>query len=54
MKKWTRWQDWIVVACGLFAALSVLWLEVTGAVDEQLLEQLGAVTTTAGIVPSPA
>jgi|GEM_PF-3403099 len=25
MKKWTRWQDWTVVAAGAYAALSVLW-----------------------------
>lgn len=25
MKAWTRWQDWVVVAAGLYAALSVIW-----------------------------
>ena len=33
---------------------SEMGFEVTGAVDELLLERLGAVTTTAGILPSPA
>ncbi len=25
MKKWTRWQDWVTVVAGLYAALSVIW-----------------------------
>ncbi|WP_423184556.1 SPW repeat domain-containing protein [Arthrobacter sp. NyZ413] len=31
MKKWTRWQDWTVVAAGAYAALSVLWTAQGGA-----------------------
>jgi hypothetical protein len=25
MKAWARWQDWVVVAAGLYAALAVIW-----------------------------
>ena len=25
MMKWTRWQDWVAVAAGLYAALSTMW-----------------------------
>lgn len=31
MKKWTRWQDWVAVAAGLYAALSTLWTAAAGA-----------------------
>ncbi|MFJ2621602.1 SPW repeat protein [Glutamicibacter sp. NPDC087344] len=26
MKKWTRWQDWVGVAAGLYAAIASIWL----------------------------
>lgn len=25
MKRWTRWQDWVAVAAGLYAALASIW-----------------------------
>jgi len=25
MKRWTRWQDWVALAAGLYAALAVIW-----------------------------
>jgi hypothetical protein len=31
MKKWTRWQDWVALAAGLFAALSTLFMPQVGA-----------------------
>ena len=31
MKKWTRWQDWVAVAAGLYVALSTSWTEPAGA-----------------------
>jgi hypothetical protein len=31
MKKWVRWQDWVVVAAGAFVALPVLWTTQAGA-----------------------
>ncbi len=27
MKRWTRWQDWVVLVAGLVALLSPLWSE---------------------------
>ena len=29
MKKWTRWQDWVGVAAGLYAAIASIWLNGT-------------------------
>ncbi|MEE1622212.1 SPW repeat domain-containing protein [Zafaria sp. Z1313] len=48
MKKWTRWQDWVVVACGLYAALSVLWMEPAGA-SRGLLMTIGILLVVAGV-----
>lgn len=31
MKRWTRWQDWVVAAAGAYTALSVLWTSQTGS-----------------------
>ena len=31
MKKWTRWQDWVAVVAGLYAALSVMWTTQAGS-----------------------
>lgn len=31
MKKWTRWQDWVAVVAGLYAALATLWTTPAGA-----------------------
>jgi len=29
MRRWTRWQDWLATAAGLYALVSPLWLERT-------------------------
>lgn len=29
MKKWTRWQDWVGVVAGLYAAIASIWLNGT-------------------------
>jgi hypothetical protein len=29
MKKWTRWQDWVALAVGAYAALSPIWTDRT-------------------------
>ena len=29
MKKWTRWEDYVAIAAGLYTALSVLWTRQT-------------------------
>lgn len=31
MNKWVRWQDWVAVAAGAYAALSVIWTRQEGA-----------------------
>ncbi|TAM68627.1 MAG: hypothetical protein EPN48_11610 [Microbacteriaceae bacterium] len=31
MKKWTRWEDWVAVAAGLYAALATIWTAPAGA-----------------------
>lgn len=31
MKRWTRWQDWVAVAAGLYAALATSWTGGTAA-----------------------
>lgn len=41
MKKWTRWQDWTVIAAGAYAALSVLWTAQAGS-STALMVTLGA------------
>jgi hypothetical protein len=29
MKAWTRWQDWVALVAGLYAALSPIWVSTT-------------------------
>lgn len=47
MKKWTRWQDWTVVAAGAYAALSVLWTFQTET-STPLMVTLGALLIVGG------
>ncbi|MGP9725992.1 SPW repeat domain-containing protein [Glutamicibacter sp. 287] len=48
MKKWTRWQDWVVVVAGAYAALSTTW--VTGTtMSMNLMVGLGALMVVVGI-----
>jgi len=49
MKKWTRWQDWTVVAAGAYTALSVLWTTQTGS-STAIMVTLGALLVIAGVV----
>lgn len=48
MKKWTRWQDWAVVAVGLYVALSVLWTTQAGT-SMPILITLGVLLAAAGV-----
>jgi hypothetical protein len=48
MKKWTRWQDWVVVAAGLYVALSTLWTPQMGA-STSLMLILGVLMVAAGV-----
>jgi hypothetical protein len=49
MKKWTRWQDWVAVAAGLFAALSTLWTRQSGA-SLALMVIFGLLLVASGLV----
>ena len=48
MKKWTRWQDWVAVAAGLYAALSTLWTTQSGA-SMAFMVTLGILLIIAGL-----
>lgn len=48
MKKWVRWQDWAVVALGLYVALSVLWTAQAGS-SMPILITLGVLLAAAGV-----
>lgn len=51
MKAWTRWQDWVAVVAGLYAALSPIWVSTThegGAVAS--LIALGALIVITALV----
>lgn len=48
MQKWTRWQDWIAVAAGLYAALATMWTTSAGASVAMMLV-LGILLIIAGL-----
>jgi SPW repeat-containing protein len=48
MKKWTRWQDWVAVAAGLYAALSTMWTVQAGA-STSLMLVFGVLLIVAGL-----
>ena len=48
MNKWTRWQDWVAVAAGLYVALSTIWTAHTGA-SVPLMLVLGVLLIAAGV-----
>jgi hypothetical protein len=48
MKKWTRWQDWTVIAAGAYAALSVLWTSQGGS-SIAFMVTLGVLLIIAGV-----
>ena len=48
MKKWSRWQDWVAVAVGAYAALSVLWTTQAGS-STPILVTLGVLLVAAGV-----
>lgn len=49
MKKWTKWQNWVAVAAGLYAALSPIWTR-TDAKTTTTLIVLGVLTIIAGLI----
>ncbi|MBT1002011.1 SPW repeat protein [Paenarthrobacter sp. DKR-5] len=49
MKKWTRWQDWIAAAAGLYTVLAVLWTTHAG-LSMALMLVFGALLIIGGLV----
>jgi hypothetical protein len=48
MKKWTRWQDWVAVAAGLYVALATIWTAPAGA-SIALMIVLGVLLIISGL-----
>ncbi|WP_423184601.1 SPW repeat protein [Arthrobacter sp. NyZ413] len=48
MKPWTKWQNWVAVAAGLYAALAPIWTPTTGKTTATLIV-LGVLTLLAGL-----
>ncbi|MHB1235306.1 MAG: SPW repeat protein [Microbacteriaceae bacterium] len=48
MKKWTRWQDWVAVVAGLYAALAPSWTTQAGA-SAAMMIVLGVLLIIAGL-----
>src|SRR5690625_7895597 len=49
MKRWTRWQDWVAVAAGLYAALASIWTTPRTGATISLLIVLGVLMIAAGV-----
>jgi hypothetical protein len=49
MKQWTRWQDWVAVVVGLYAAVSTLWTEQAG-MSTSLMVTFGGLLVVSGLV----
>ena len=48
MRKWTRWQDWVALAAGLYAALAPIWTETDNTATWTMVI-LGAVTVVVSV-----
>lgn len=49
MTRWARWQDWVAVAAGLYAALASIWTAPRTAASVTLLIVLGVLMIAAGL-----
>lgn len=49
MKAWTRWQDWVTLVVGVYAALSPIW-SVRSAASVWSLVVLGVLIAVVGLV----
>ena len=49
MNKWTKWQNWVAVAAGLYAALAPVWTRTDGKTTVTMIV-LGVLTIAAGLV----
>src|SRR5262245_50548358 len=48
MRPWTRWQDWVAVVAGAYAALSPIWTDTTDKATWTLVV-LGVVTVAVAL-----
>jgi hypothetical protein len=48
MRSWTRWQDWVAVVAGAYAALSPIWTDTTDKASWTLVV-LGVVTVAVAL-----
>jgi len=49
MERWTRWQDWVAVAAGLYAALASIWTTPRTGASMSLMIVLGVLMIVAGL-----
>jgi uncharacterized membrane protein YhaH (DUF805 family) len=49
MKKWTRWEDYVAIAAGLYTALAVLWTSQTSS-STTLMLVFGVLLIASGVV----
>jgi hypothetical protein len=49
MKRWTRWQDWVAVAAGLYAALASIWTTPRTGASIWMMVVLGILLIAAGV-----
>jgi uncharacterized membrane protein HdeD (DUF308 family) len=49
MQKWTRWQDWVTLVAGAYAALSPIWTETENTATWTMVV-LGVVTALVSLV----
>jgi carbon starvation protein CstA len=48
MRRWTRWQDWVALVAGVYAALAPIWTE-TDNTTTWTMVILGAVTAVVSV-----
>jgi hypothetical protein len=49
MKAWSRWQDWVTLVAGLYAALSTIWVDGASGATPTLIV-LGALIVITSLV----
>lgn len=49
MKRWTRWQDWVAVVAGLYAALASIWTTPRTGTTVSVLIVLGVLMIASGV-----
>jgi hypothetical protein len=49
MKAWSRWQDWVTLVAGLYAALSTIWVDGSSGATPTLIV-LGALIVITSLV----